>query len=65
MREREELRVQLGEVREELKGLHRQIANYSADRLIIMEHSGAQPSEKAPEASASARRVKDITGSSK
>jgi hypothetical protein len=45
---------------EEIKGLKRQIARYSSDRLMILEDRLC-PTDKAPEAVKSARRVKAIT----
>jgi hypothetical protein len=44
---------------EEIKGLKRQIARYSSDRLLVLEDRGC-PSDAAPEAVKSARRVKTI-----
>lgn len=44
----------------EIDGLKRQIARYSSDKLMILEDRGC-PSDAAPEAVKSAKRVKTIT----
>ena len=52
------------ELRAEVAGLKRQIAKYSADQLTILEQIGC-PRTAAPHASASANRVRKITGEGK
>jgi hypothetical protein len=54
------MRKELNEVHDELTGLKRQMADYSADKLAILEQRGC-PSEVAPHAVASIERVKKIT----
>lgn len=54
------MRREINAMHDEISGLKRQISNYSADRMIVMEGRHC-PSDIAPEAAASARRVKDIT----
>lgn len=55
------LRAELDEMHEEMRGLKRQISQYSADKLIILEERGC-PSDKAPHSVESARRVRGMTG---
>lgn len=55
-----DLRKELDALHDELRGMKRQIAEYSADKLLLLEDRGC-PSDVAPHAVASARRVKDIT----
>lgn len=59
---RAELRRELDKMHTELAGLQRQIASYSSDQLLVMEREAdpRPPSERAPEATAAAGRVKDI-----
>jgi predicted RNase H-like nuclease (RuvC/YqgF family) len=49
------------EKQREIEGLKRQIAQYSANKLLELEGNG-RPSQKAPDAAASAPRVQEITG---
>lgn len=51
----EKLRGRVRHLEDEVAGLHRQIARYSSDSLLILEDK-----DRAPEATASAERVKDI-----
>jgi hypothetical protein len=59
VREREELRRELREVHDELAGIKRQIARYSADALMILDDRTEIPRKVAPDATASAPRVKE------
>lgn len=56
----EALRRRVRELEDHVAGLQRQISQYSANKLMILEE-GPRPSSVAPEATASAPRVKDIT----
>lgn len=58
---RAELRAELEDLHSEIRGLRDQIRRYSADTLLILEGATGLPSIKAPEAVASAERVKRIT----
>jgi hypothetical protein len=62
-RERE-LRNRLATAEDEIRGLQRQIANYSAETMLELKRVGC-PATKAPLATESAERVKNITGGGK
>ena len=53
------LRNRVRELEDMVDGLKRQLIAYSADKLLVME--GTKPSDIAPEATASASRVKSHT----
>lgn len=62
--DREALRDRVTTLENELTGVKRQIADYSSDRLMVLEGAtggGTKPSDVAPHAAASAPRVKHIT----
>lgn len=61
-RDREALRQEVSNMHDEIRGLKRQIARYSADALVILEDRGC-PSDAAPHAASSAARVKRKTES--
>jgi septal ring factor EnvC (AmiA/AmiB activator) len=54
------LRERVRELEDELAGIKRAIAQYSADRMIVLEDRPRPPSETTPDAAASAPRVKRI-----
>lgn len=56
--DRDELRRQVVQLQGELDGIKRQISQYSADKLLILEDRTGLPSKRAPDATASASRVK-------
>lgn len=56
--DRDRLRDRVRELEKHVEGLERQISQYSADRLIVLERL-APPSESAPHSLASAHRIKD------
>jgi chromosome segregation ATPase len=58
-RERE-VRTRLAHAEDEIRGLQRQIANYSAETMLELKRVGC-PATKAPHATESAERVKNIT----
>jgi chromosome condensin MukBEF ATPase and DNA-binding subunit MukB len=59
-----ELRKRLATAEDEIRGLQRQIANYSAETMLELKRVGC-PATKAPFATAAAERVKNITGDGK
>lgn len=56
----QELRKRVSELEDELAGIKRQIARYSSEQLLILDDE-RPPSDRAPDAVASAGRVKRIT----
>lgn len=57
-RDRKILRDEIHDLQDMVRGFRRQLAQYSTDRLMELE--GLCPSDKAPEAAASAERVRRI-----
>lgn len=59
---RRAMRKEMDGMHDEIRGLKRQIPEASANKLLVMEGSpGPKPSDTAPDAAASAVRVKRIT----
>jgi biopolymer transport protein ExbB/TolQ len=59
-KDRDSMRQEMIEMHEEIAGLKRQIAQYSSNRLLVLEN-GSRPSSVAPDATKSASRVQRVT----
>jgi predicted RNase H-like nuclease (RuvC/YqgF family) len=55
-REKRDLREEMEEMHNEIRGLHRKLTEKSTDSLLILEDRGC-PSDKAPHAVAAAKRL--------